>query len=431
MPAYGVTPAGFVVKPLSAILADMQAQVLATINSEYDLSPATPDGQMLAIVASEAAPLWELAQIAWNQYNRQDVEGAGLDNLGDITGTPREGASYTQVYATLNLDPAHAPYPAGSLIANVQGNSSLTFSNKANVTGAMISGGVATGILMQAQTIGPTPTINPNTLTVITTSVTGWTGVTNPAAQSQLGTNAELDPQYAQRQAADVTAEGACNPSATAAAIEQLGAAQSPPQTLSCTMLENKTPSPQTISGITLPPHTYSAVIYDGGTGWAVGAGAQLIANTIYANKPSGITPIGNTPGIVADPILGNQPVAYDIPTGLPLYITMTVVARTGFDFTALSLAIRNALVQAAIAPSLPSGVPPNGQLAPGTPVVGSQLEVVIGGVPGVFDIQSLAFGFSPSPTNTAPLAVTGAQVATILAATVGINVVINPGTYP
>src|ERR1700727_2144990 len=101
MPAYGATPAGFVVKPLAAILGEMQAQVLANIDPAYDLSPQTPDGQILGIVANAAASNWELLQICYNQFNREDVEGAGLDNLGDLVGVPRAGETFSQIYVNL------------------------------------------------------------------------------------------------------------------------------------------------------------------------------------------------------------------------------------------------------------------------------------------------------------------------------------------
>jgi hypothetical protein len=284
---------------------------------------------------------------------------------------------------------------------------------------------------MQATTIGPTPTINPGTLTAITTPVTGWTAITNPGPQAQLGTLAETDQAYMVRQADEVTAEGSCNPSATAAAIELLGAAQTPPQTLTVTVIENTTPMLLSLVGISIPPHSYAVVVYDGGTGWALGAGRALIAQTIYNNKPTGIDPVGTTQNTVADPILGNRNAPFSVPAPVPLYISITVVPRSGTDFVQLSAAIRSALVAAAVAPTLANGVVPNGQLAPGAPVIGSQLEAVVMGVAGVFDVQKLTFGTAPNPTNTAPLVIMASQVATISASTVGTNVSIVGGTYP
>jgi hypothetical protein len=179
-PLYGVTPAGFVAQPLQSILADLQSAWLADVDPTADLSPTSPEGQWLGILANRYAALWELAQAAWDAYDRGEVEGAGLDNLGDLIGIPREGPSFTQVTANLTLDPTLAPYLAGTLIANVVGIPALTFSNLGDVTAIDIEGDVATGVTMQATTNGPTGAITPGTLTEITTPVNGWTAITNP-----------------------------------------------------------------------------------------------------------------------------------------------------------------------------------------------------------------------------------------------------------
>lgn len=408
MPSFGVTAAGFVVKPLSAILADMESQVLATIDPGFDLSAQTPDGQMLGIVAAQAASGWELLQVAWNQFNREDVEGAGLDNLGDLVGVPRESETSTQVYATLvfGSGAVAGTYPVGTFIANVAGNASFTFQNQVAIT---LAGGAQTltGVLMQAQTPGATATVNPSTLTVITTPVTGWLSITNPAEQSQVGTNEELDSAYGPRQAQEVAAEGSCNTAATAAALVKLGAAQTPPITITAAVPENTTESTLVVQGITLPPHTFAPVVYDNGVGWAV-ANPSLIAAVIYANQPAGITSIGSTSGNVQDPNLGLQTVSWTLPSGVPLYLYIVVVPRVGVNLTALASLIQNALVAAAVAPTPADGLPPPAQLIPGSPCVGSQLEAVVMAVPGVFDTQGLAFSTSVPVTLSGTVSVSG-----------------------
>lgn len=172
MPAWGVTAAGFAVKPVSDILLGMQDQAWSTIDPTLDLSANTADGQMLGIVANEAGSNWELLQIAWNQFNREDTEGAGLDNVGDLTGTPREGESFTQVYCTLTLDPAHAPYASGSLVANIVGQPGQLFDNFLTITAAMIGPNVGVagctnnGGLIEVQTVSATTLITGATVTI-------------------------------------------------------------------------------------------------------------------------------------------------------------------------------------------------------------------------------------------------------------------------
>jgi hypothetical protein len=201
-------------------------------------------------------------------------------------------------------------------------------------------------------------------------------------------------------------------------------------------VLENTSAVQVTTGAVVLPPHSYAVVVYDP-TGWAdptttpPGAGVALIGAVIYANKPAGIATVGPVSVPVVDPVLGIQVVNYVYPTAAPLYIVMYVVPRPGVVFATLQLAIEAALVAAAVAPNLTGGIPPLGQLTPGGRVVGAQLEAVVMGVPGVYDIYGpgqqgspIAFDFitrapppstwSSPPTNIKPLAPTAVQVATI-----------------
>jgi uncharacterized phage protein gp47/JayE len=399
------------------------------MDPSIDLSPTGPQGQLNGIMANAFSQLWEMLGVVYNSNNRQAAEGAGLDNIGDEVGIPRELATYTQVLCTLvfsSSSPSGSPYAPGALVANVAGNTALSFSNLNVLT---VTSTTMNSVLMQAQTIGSTPTINPGALTVITNPVSGWLSITNPASQSQLGTNEELDPDYAARQEEELAAEGTCNASATVAALVALGAAQSPPINISATAAENTGNTPITYGALTLPPHTFAAIVYDP-TGWVTSTGEQLIGNTIWNNKPAGISSIGEIAVGIVDEFLGDQEVYYTVPESQPLYLSATIVVRTGYSFSTIMGAVQTALISASTAATPPGGTPPNGQLLPGGDVVGSQLEAVIMAVPGVFDVQALTFAFSASPVNTAPLVVEPTSIATLTQADIA-NIIITQGTYP
>jgi uncharacterized phage protein gp47/JayE len=412
MPAWGITPAGFVAKPYAQILQDIQTAQLATMSAAIDLSPTGPLGQQNGIVANAMASLWALLGTAYNSFNRQAVEGAGADNLGDLTGIPREGGSYTQVACTLTFSNT-STFAPGTLVANVAGNTALTFANLYAVTGATTVGNV----VMQSLVIGETPSINPGTLTAITNPVSGWTSITNPLQQSVLGSNEELDAAYVARQEKELGSQGSCNPHATVAALVALGAAQSPPIPVTVELLENTGNTNYTPPGssLVLPPNSYALVIYDGATGWATGAGEALIAATIWANKPAGIGTIGTIAVTYTDPLLGNQIVYFSTPTPVPLYFQITIVVRTGFTFASVSAAVQQALITASTAATPAGGIPPNGQLGPGADAIGSQFEAVIMSVPGVYDVQVLQFGTTFGSTNTAPIVISATQIARVI----------------
>jgi uncharacterized phage protein gp47/JayE len=428
-PSWGITQAGYVAKPTTAILSDFESDELATMDPAIDLSPTGPLGQLNGIISNALSGLWQLVGVAFNANNRLATEGAGLDNIGDEVGIPRETSTYTQVACTLTFTSGTigTTFPAGALVANVSGSPAFTFSNYVPLT---VGSTAMNGVLFQAQTIGATTSVNPSTLKVITNPVSGWLSITNPYAQSQLGTNAELDAAYAARQEEELAIEGSCNPPATVAALLALAAAQMPPVTLTVTEIDNTTDASQSYGSLHVPPHSFALILYDS-SGWeATPAGQAAIGQVIWNNKPVGIATVGSTTVTLTDPYLGTVTVYYSVPTAKPLYISTTVVIRNGFTFAAVVSNIQTALIEASTAPTPAGGTPPNGQLTPGTVVIGSQLEAVIMGVAGVSDVQVLTFDFHGTPTNTAPLAVTAVQVATLTVANAA-NIVVTQGTDP
>lgn len=420
MPSYGVTPAGFKLKPFSAILADEQSAWLANVDPGLDLSPTSPEGQIVTIQANRYSFLWALAQACYNAFDRQAAEGKALDNIGDLVGIPREDESFTQVLCTLTWTDSGTVHAPGTLTANIIGLPALTFVNVSAVTS---NGGTIVGVLFESTTAGATPTVNPNTLTEITSPISGWATITNPLAQSQLGANEEGDAAYAERQDAEEGAQGSCNLPAVYSALVALGAAQSPPVPLTVNVIENDGEEPLVVGSLTLPPHSFAAIVYDP----TFTLTSAQIGAVIYANKPPGIATVGTTAVTIADPNLGNQTVYYTTPTPEPLYVVMTVAVRPKFVFATVRPAVQTSLAEAAVANTPSSGQPPVGQFLPGSPAVASQLEAVVSGVPGVFDIQSLTFGFAPAPTNTGLLVVDPTQIITLSPA----NVTVNPGSYP
>lgn len=423
--SYGWTPAGFVPKPLSAIVADLQTAFLTQIDPGLDLSPTSPEGQIIGVIANAAAEVWEALQVVHNAYDPQAAEGHDADNIGDLRGIPREGSSFTTILLDLTFSGAAGPFASGALVVGSTVTPGLTFANTAAVTAS--GAGTLTAVNFQAQAAGPTPTIAPGTITTILTPQTNWTGVTNDAGAATVGANAELDGPYLARQATELPVLGACNPAATAAALVALGAAQSPPVEVTATVVENLTNATITVGALSLPPHTYSPVIYEP-TGIIT---AAQYAAVIWANKPDGIPTVGANTSTILDANLGAQAVFWTTPTPMPLFISMTVAIRAGFVFSSVVQNIRDALVAAAVQATPPGGQPPQGQLTPGAPVIGSQLVAVAMGAVGVADVQALTFGFSASPTNTAPLAVAPTSIATILGTTANTNIVITQGTFP
>lgn len=78
---FGVTPLGFTPKPLSEILADIEAANRETFGAQVIQTPASPLGQLNGLAADLAAELWELGQDVYASFDIDQAEGLRLDAL--------------------------------------------------------------------------------------------------------------------------------------------------------------------------------------------------------------------------------------------------------------------------------------------------------------------------------------------------------------
>ncbi|MDF2114787.1 hypothetical protein PY365_04325 [Roseiarcaceae bacterium H3SJ34-1] len=86
MTTYGVTPTGFVRKPLDQILADIEARAAApdVFGPGVIQTPESPLGQLNGLMASLATTGWEIAEAVYQSLDINQAEGARLDMLGRL-----------------------------------------------------------------------------------------------------------------------------------------------------------------------------------------------------------------------------------------------------------------------------------------------------------------------------------------------------------
>ena len=65
---YGVTENGFVRKPVADVVANLNNKFIAAFGSNFDISPESPDGQYIGIMADEIASCWEQAEQVFNAF---------------------------------------------------------------------------------------------------------------------------------------------------------------------------------------------------------------------------------------------------------------------------------------------------------------------------------------------------------------------------
>lgn len=438
MTVYGVTPAGFVLKPVTELQAEMKADVLGTIDPGLDVADDQPVGQLLGIMAEKLGEVWELAQVAFNATNRGDAEGALLANIGGLTGTPPLPQTTCKVPCNAQFSAAGF-YAAGTLAAFISGAPGQQWTNLIGLTvpatgddGNPIGVGhlyTARSAIWQSSTDGP---IYGNALDAAITlhgsgqlnqkvPVAGWFGIAD-AGGVTLGTLQETDPAYRLRQYQELSAPGACTLDAIQAAILTAIAPLFPQASVQ--MLENTT---LTTSAQGLPPKSFMAVVYDG-PGAVPATNDPIISAAILANKPAGIQAFGlYTPATILDPVTGAAVVVpFTRPVGVPIYMAMTVAVAPGTTATqqnAIAAAIGVALVAASqgspftlYGTTVTPGAGAQTAFAPGADVILSAQKAIVQGQAGVLDVPAMTLGMFFPATSGVNLSFSLAQIATLAA---------------
>ncbi len=324
--AYGLLSTGFAPKPLTAIIADIEAAETSGISASLNLLAPEPIGVLNGIVGAALDELWQLAAALYNGMSPDTAVDDQLTSLALITGTMRLAATKTQVLACdVTTSAGFAGAAIGEMFASVVSNPAAQFTNK-----AAVPAGVNTlyDVDFEAVVAGPTQCLA-GTLTVIAQPLSGWTSITNPSdgvVGSEIETNADLR----LRRTAELAAAG----STTAFAIKSDVLAQMVPPgttingvflpvtvtTTSCTVLYNDT---ELTDANGLPPHSIEVIAR------AVGATEDddiALATLILADKAAGITTFGTDFEEITDSQGNVENVYFTRPADTTLTVTITVV---------------------------------------------------------------------------------------------------------
>ncbi len=282
--AFGVTPTGFVIKPLSAILTEIEDAQRADIDPGLDLDARSVLGQNNGIFAAAIAEVWELGQAVYNATYPDSASDDSLDNVSSITGTKRSKQTKTIVRdVSVTLSP-NSPLPLGSVAhLSLQPNSRF-------VTLAALPGSAVGGVFLvdfEAELAGSvvvTGDVAPNgELNQIAEPVPGWTAVNN-TLDGETGTTTETDPELRIKRLDELESTGSTNVDAIRAGLISLASVTD------ALVFENDT---DFVDAQGRPPHSIQAVIR--------GGAPTEIANTIFVEKAAGIEPVGAESLVVVD----------------------------------------------------------------------------------------------------------------------------------
>ncbi len=148
MSDFGITPTGFVLKPLQAILNDKAALAQAVFGDDIDLRSTSSLRKILDISSAADLDLWKLAESLYYSSFLSTASGNALDLLGDDLGVPRDFLNaQATVQLTLQLPPASQTpgrvynIPSGTVVET----DPIVLGTAATGTAAIASGSV-TGV---------------------------------------------------------------------------------------------------------------------------------------------------------------------------------------------------------------------------------------------------------------------------------------------
>lgn len=389
----GITAEGFELPTVEELLADIGADQLSTIDPALDISPDQPLGQINAIVAKKLAEAWEALQTAYNAFSRAAAEGYLLDNLGLLTGTIRNPATKSRVLCTLNID-ATTTIPQGSVI-NVAGQPTVRFELEEEFTST--TGPTTYKLYFSAIDSGPVAA-NAGTLTVITTPVAGWNSVTNDT-DATLGAVEESDADYRLRQIEELAAPGSCTVDAIRAELLQIDGV------LAAYVFENTT---MVTDGDGVPPKAYECVIWDGET---EDADDDVVGQTIWDNKPSGIETYGSIDVTVEDSTGVERTVYFSRGTQVPVYFIYTL----DVDVNTYPVDGDDQVKDIAVAKA-------DDVLGLGSDVIALVFRAEALKVTGVIDVTDFRLGTAPAPSGTANISIASREIATLSTANITVN---------
>jgi hypothetical protein len=98
MTDYGVQSSGFVRKPISVILSEIEAQNRTEFGAGVIQTAETPLGQLNGIFAELSAKLWELGEDIYQSYDPDQAEGNRLEMLGRIRLADRADSETDESY---------------------------------------------------------------------------------------------------------------------------------------------------------------------------------------------------------------------------------------------------------------------------------------------------------------------------------------------
>ena len=295
-----LTATGLTVPRLADIRTSMRAAISASpvLGPAWQTGPGSILGQIIDVVATQIADIYELAAAAYEAFDPDAAEGVQQDHIASIIGVVREPATYSTGTQTLTGTPATV-VPAGTQY-RVPAGPIVSQDAAATIGGGGTVDAACTAVEIGAVEIGATDCDE------IVTAVPGLTSVSNAVAYST-GRDVETDAELRARRERKLVAPSSSTDYGIASALEEL----------------TDVTYARAISDRVA--HTLHCLVYPNS------ADTDGVAATIWNTTPAGIELLGAQSATVEDAADCSQTVYWDWVSEQTIVV---VVTMSGIDNT-------------------------------------------------------------------------------------------------
>ena len=375
--SYGLTPGGFIRKPRSVIVSEMEAEARARFGETVNLTERSPLGLFIGTVATSIDDVWKLSESVYYSAYVDTATGESLDRVGAYIGIVRRAAVAATGEITVSGDD-DTIVPIGF---RVETESGIEF--YVSAYGTIAAGSVT--VPVAAVVAGRAGNVAAGTITEIPIPYTGIDSVTNAAATTG-GLRIETDAEFRQRYKQRVAIGGASTIDSIRASLRNITGVRG------AIVVENNT---DTVDGDGRPAHSFESYVLGDSVA------DETIGNALLTIKAAGIQAYGTTTVTVQDSA------GTDHTIGFTRAAAVGVEVEAAITTNALYPPDGDARVVTEIVKYI-GGVDADGVLYPGLSmgddVIVSRIARAIYNVPGVTDVvvEICEVGGTPAGNNIA-----------------------------
>ena len=293
----GLSRDGFIPKTYEEIQTSIKSK-LEVFSPGFDFGAESPDGQLVDIFSLELSVAWSELSLVYKSYDPNQAFGAGLRNLGLITGLPYGAATRSTGNIEL-IGVANTVVPVGSVVTDNEGNE-FTTSFSATIPSTV----------QVVATVSGTIAIPAGTINTIKSPVTGWDSI-NQVVDGRTGAAPQSEIAYKNERNRTVLRNFTSVPSTMESRLFELGIKQADVQ-------NNDHPTNPLPDGT--PAQTIHVTV--GEVGFVTDT---QIAQVILTTKGIGCPTFGTSTITVSDAQGHSHEVSFSKATGVDIFVLLEV----------------------------------------------------------------------------------------------------------